>query len=156
MGIFFIVYALCLVVTRPISGKLADRFGSARLLIIGVVCFALSYVALSLAHDMAGFILAAIIGSAGFGCCAPLLQSMALASVPASRRGAASNTAFTGLDLGILVGPIIGGFVVDALMPATQSLAIAYADMWLIMLVPAAGTFAIALWWNFRGRARAS
>ena len=154
MGIFFIVYALCLVVTRPISGKLADRFGPARILLIGVLCFALSYVALSLAHDLAGFVIAAIIGSAGFGCCGPLLQSMALASVPTSRRGAASNTAFTGLDLGMLMGPIIGGLVVDALMPATQSQAVAYSEMWIIMLIPAAGAFVIALWWSFRRRTK--
>ena len=150
MGLFFIVYAPCLVVTRPVSGKLADRFGPARILLIGMLCFALSYVALSLAHDLAGFVIAAIVGSAGFGCCGPLLQSMALASVPASRRGAASNTAFTGLDLGMLMGPIIGGLVVDALVPATQSQAVAYSEMWIIMLIPAAGAFVIALGWSFR------
>lgn len=109
MGVFFIVYAFCLLGTRPLFGSMADRFGAPRMLAVGIAFFAASYVALAVADNLVAFIIAAILGSAGFGCCGPLLQSAALASVPPSRRGAASNTAFTGLDLGMLIGPIIGG-----------------------------------------------
>lgn len=150
MGIFFVVYALCLVITRPVFGKLADRFGTPRMLVCGVICFALSYVALSQAADLAGFLMAAVISSAGFGCCGPLLQSMALASVPEARRGAASNTAFTGLDLGMLIGPVLGGSIVEMMAPIVGSMTQAYSDMWIIMLVPALGTFAIALYWTVK------
>ena len=150
MGIFFVVYALCLVVTRPAFGKLADRFGTPRMLIFGVMFFMASYVMLSFAKDTAGFLVVAVISSAGFGCCGPLLQSMALASVPESRRGAASNTAFTGLDLGMLMGPVIGGTVVELMTPTVGGLTQAYSDMWLIMLIPALGTLAIAIYWTIR------
>lgn len=150
MGIFFVVYALCLVITRPVFGKLADRFGTPRMLVCGVICFALSYVALSQAADLVGFLMAAVISSAGFGCCGPLLQSMALASVPEARRGAASNTAFTGLDLGMLIGPVLGGSIVEMMAPIVGSMTQAYSDMWIIMLVPALGTFAIALYWTVK------
>lgn len=150
MGVFFVVYAICLIVTRPVFGKLADRFGSPRVLMLGIVCFAGSYFLLSRAESIPGFLGAAVVGSAGFGCCGPLLQSMALASVPEARRGAASNTAFTGLDLGVLFGPIIGGFFVEQLTATGSSLANAYADMWLIMLIPAAGAFIIALRWALK------
>lgn len=155
MGIFFVVYALCLVVTRPVLGNLADRLGTPKILVFGIICFAISYIALSVASDLTGFIIAAVISSAGFGCCAPLLQSLALASVPEARRGAASNTAFTGLDLGMLFGPVIGGTVVDALEPSVGGLVFAYSDMWLIMLLPALGTFAIAIhWWRAGSKKR--
>lgn len=148
MGIFFIVYAACLIVTRPAFGKLADRFGSPRILMLGIVCFGASYFLLSQAESMAGFIAAAVVGSAGFGCCGPLLQSMALASVPEARRGAASNTAFTGLDVGALVGPVIGGAFVESLTVRGVDLAAAYSEMWLVMLIPAAFAFIIALRWS--------
>ena len=117
MGVFFIVYSLCLLGTRPLFGSMADRFGAPRVLLVGIAFFAASYVAFAAADNLATFIIAAILGSAGFGCCGPLLQSAALASVPPSRRGAASNTAFTGLDLGMLIGPIIGGMVIEAATP---------------------------------------
>lgn len=141
---FFVVYALCLVFTRPVFGKLADRFGSPRMILFGVCCFAVSYVVLSGAQNMVDFLIVAVIGSAGFGCCAPLLQSMALASVSEDKRGAASSTAFTGLDLGMLIGPVAAGSLVDSLLPVVGDIAAAYSDMWLIMLIPAAGTFVIA------------
>lgn len=152
MGIFFVIYALCLVVTRPVFGKLADRFGSPRMLTIGVICFGASYCLLSLADSLTGFIIAAVVSSAGFGCCGPLLQSMALASVPEARRGAASNTAFTGLDLGMLFGPVIGGTLVEQLTNSGIELSGAYSEMWLIMLIPAAGTFVISIYWQLKNR----
>lgn len=150
MGFFFIVYALCLVITRPITGNLADKFGTPKLVMSGVFFFGASYVLLSMANGLPSLIAAAVVGSAGFGCCAPLLQSFALASVPQSRRGAASNTTFTGLDLGMLLGPIIGGSAIDVLTATTGMQTEAYAIMWLLMLIPAAGTLAISIFWTVR------
>lgn len=148
MGTYFIVYALCLVATRPLFGKLADRFGTPRVLLVGCLFFAASYVMLWQVRDFAGFMGVAVVGSAGFGACAPLIQSMALGSVPVERRGAASNTAFTGLDVGVLIGPATAGFVIEALIPVTGGLVEAYSHMWLVMLVPLAVAFCIILRWN--------
>ena len=152
MGVFFIVYAFCLLGTRPLFGSMADRFGAPRMLAVGIAFFAASYVALAVADNLVAFIIAAILGSAGFGCCGPLLQSAALASVPPSRRGAASNTAFTGLDLGMLIGPIIGGMVIEAATPILGSQPEAYSLMWLAMLIPAVGASLIVLRWNLQRR----
>ena len=154
VGLYFTVYACCLIVTRPLFGKMADRFGSPRVLLVGIVCFALSYIALSVARDMTGLLVAAVIGSAGFGSCAPLVQTLALSSVPVERRGAASNTAFTGLDLGMLTGPPTGGLVAEALLPAAGNLADAYSAMWIVMLIPAACAFALVVYWNARASRR--
>ena len=151
IGLYFTVYALCLVVTRPVLGNLADRFGSPRVLVMGILFFAASYVALSIASDMGGLLVAAVLGSAGFGCCAPLIQTLGLSSVPPERRGAASNTVFTGLDVGMLLGPVLGGNIIEALVPLLGGEVAAYSAMWIIMLLPAAGTLAIVMYWNFRG-----
>ncbi|MCI9129226.1 MAG: MFS transporter [Eggerthellaceae bacterium] len=150
MGFFFVIYALCLLVTRPVTGSLADRFGTPALLVTGTICFGASYILLSVANGPVGFIAAAVAGSAGFGCCAPLLQSFALSSVPESRRGAASNTTFTGLDLGMLFGPLIGGVVIDSLSLTVGMQVEAYSLMWLVMLIPAVGTLAISAYWCVR------
>ena len=152
IGLYFTVYALCLVVTRPTLGKLADRFGPPRILVVGLMFFAASYIALSIATDMPGLLVAAVLGSAGFGCCAPLIQTLGLSSVEPERRGAASNTVFTGMDFGMLLGPVIGGNVIEALVPVLGGEIAAYSAMWIVMLVPAAGTLAIVLYWNFKKR----
>lgn len=147
MGFYFVVYAACLLATRPLFGNFADRVGSPKVIFAGIVFFAASFIVLSQARDITGFIVAAVVGSAGFGCCAPLLQSMALGSVPDERRGAASNTTFTGVDLGTLFGPVLGGLFVEAIDSVTGSELIAYADMWLIMLIPIAVALCIILYW---------
>lgn len=150
MGTYFVVYALCLVATRPLFGKLADRFGAPPVLLVGCVFFAVSYVMLWQVRDFAGLMAVAVVGSAGFGACAPLIQSMALGSVPPERRGAASNTAFTGLDLGMLIGPATAGFAIEALVPVAGGVVEAYSAMWLVMLAPLAVAFAVILYWNIR------
>ena len=99
---------------------------------------------------MSGLLVAAVFGSAGFGACAPLVQTLALSSTPPERRGAASNTAFTGLDLGMLIGPVVGGNVAEALVGVTGSLVGAYSLMWIVMLVP----LACAFHWNVKMRKR--
>ena len=49
-----------------------------------------------------------------------------------------------------MAGPLIGGAVVESLALSLGSQVSAYSSMWLIMLVPAMGTLAIALFWCFR------
>lgn len=151
MGTYFVVYALCLVGTRPLFGKMADRFGAPRVLLVGVLFFAASYVMLWQVRDFAGIIAVAVVASAGFGACAPLIQSMALGSVPVERRGAAANTSFTGMDVGMLVGPATAGFAIEALVPVVGGQIEAYSCMWLVMLAPLAIAFAVIVYWNVKG-----
>ena len=150
IGMYFTVYALCLLATRPLFGKMADRWGAERVLLFGVMCFAASYIVLFTVHDFARLIVSGIIGSAGFGACAPLIQSLALSSVPIERRGAASNTAFTGMDVGMLLGPVIGGTTIELLEPIAGSLVQSYATMWLVMLVPVAVACVVIVRWNIK------
>ena len=156
MGIFFMVYAACLLGTRPAFGTLADKLSTPRMLVVGVLFFGASYLTLSQADSLPMFIAAAVLGSAGFGCCAPLLQSYALAAVSESKRGAASNTTFTGLDLGMLIGPTLGGFVTESMIAVSGTLAGAYSTMWLVMMIPAAGTMAISVYWILSGRRKSA
>lgn len=150
MGTYFVVYALCLVATRPLFGKMADRFGAPRVLLVGVLFFAASYLMLWQVRDFPGMLAVAVVSSAGFGACAPLIQSMALGSVPPERRGAASNTAFTGMDVGMLVGPATAGFAIENLEPLVGSQVAAYSCMWLVMLIPLSIAFGAIIRWNLK------
>lgn len=150
LGLYFVVYALCLLVTRPLYGRLADTFGAERVLVPGVLCFAASYLMLSNITDFAGLMAVAVVAACGFGACMPLVQSIAMSSVDASRRGAASNTIFTGMDAGTLVGPLLAGFTIEALTPIVGGEVAAYSDMWLVMLLPQAAALAVIVFWNFR------
>ena len=150
LGMYFVVYALCLLVTRPIYGRLADTFGAERVLVPGVIAFAISYIMLAHATNFGELMGVAAVGALGFGACMPLVQSLAMASVPTERRGAASNTIFTGMDIGMLVGPFFAGSAIEMLQPITGSLLSAYSHMWYVMLIPMGIAFLIIIWWNIK------
>ena len=150
IGAYFVVYAVCLLATRPLFGNLADHVGAQKVLIPGLACFALSYIMLANITDFFGLMAVAVVAAAGFGACVPLVQSLAMSSVDGSRRGAASNTTYTGMDVGSLCGPAVAGMAIEALEPSAGSLLAAYSQMWYVMLIPMAFALAIIVYWNVR------
>lgn len=145
IGLYFTVYAGCLLITRPLFGRLADRLGTTTLVIPGCLCFAASFVLLSRAQTLPDFLLAAAVGACGFGVVTPLLQSEVFRRVGEERRGSAANTNYLGIDLGQLLGPWLGGHAVEALEAAGAPEVDAYADLWLVMLAPIAAGLAVYL-----------
>ena len=150
IGAYFVVYAVCLLATRPLFGNLADHVGAQKVLVPGLACFALSYIMLANITDFFGLMVVAVVAAAGFGACVPLVQSLAMSSVDGSRRGAASNTTYTGMDVGSLCGPAVAGMAIEALEPSAGSLLAAYSQMWYVMLIPMAFALAIIVYWNVR------
>ena len=138
IGLYFTVYALCLVATRPLFGRLADTFGTARVLVPALLCFMASYLLVSRASGLAGFLLAAVVAACGFGVCVPLVQALVFKCVPASQRGSASNTCYVGMDVGNLVGPYLAGHAVEAMAAHGIPQVEAYANMWVLLVVPVA------------------
>lgn len=136
IGWFFTVYALCLLATRPVFGGLADRYGAGKIIPIGLVFFGASLVIIWHATSFYVYIAAALIGAFGYGAVSPLLQSLSIQCAPRDERGAASNTYYIGLDLGYLIGPVLGGLIVDVLCGYGFGELQAYSSMYLIMLVP--------------------
>jgi predicted MFS family arabinose efflux permease len=53
----------------------------------------------------------AVIAALGVGATQPAIQAMCIQSVAPIKRGVASNTIFTGMDLGLFAGPLLGSVV---------------------------------------------
>ena len=136
IGLYFTVYALCLLVTRPLFGHLSDKYGTTKVAVPAMCCFAASFIIVSRSSSLAGFVAAALVAGCGFGATTPLMQSLMFKCVPHTYRGAGSNTTYTGQDAGQLLGPFLAGVVIDALVPVTGSEVAAYSTMWLVMLIP--------------------
>ena len=127
IGYYFTVFAGCMLVTRPMVGKLTDRFGIVKMIIPSLCCFAASFFIISYARSLPAFLLAAFVASFGYGTSVPALQTLSMKCVPPEQRGAGSSTNYIGTDLGSLVGPIIAGKIVEMT---------GYSSMWRIMTVP--------------------
>jgi MFS family permease len=127
IGYFFTVYAVTMIFTRPSIGKLADRFGTVKVMLPSLVFFAFSFMLISFSHTLFMFLLSGFISAFGYGGCQPAIQAVAMRSVPKERRGAASCTSYIGNDMGNLVGPTVAGFVIQNF---------GYVSMWRIMIAP--------------------
>ncbi len=125
---FFTVYALTCLVTRPIAGKLIDKYGFVRVGVPAIGFLAVSLYLIGIAPNTFVLLLAAFINAFGFGIAQPALQSLCMRSVPAERRGSASSTNYIAVDGATLVAPIVMGRVAKALGYVPT--------MWIVMTIP--------------------
>lgn len=115
IGSFFIVYAFALLVTRTFSGKAADRIGTTKVVVPGMVLLILALMILMEAHSLNLFLIAAVLYGLGFGSIQPVLNALVITLAPAERRGTANATFLAGLDMGVGLGAIGWGAVAQQL-----------------------------------------
>ncbi|WP_087508195.1 MFS transporter [Cellulomonas iranensis] len=153
IGLFFTAYALCVLVSRPVAGRIADRFGLTTVILPGMAVFAASFVLLAHARTLGAFLVAGAVSAFGYGVCQPAIQTMSLMSVDKARRGVAGNTSYIGVDLGYLVMPVVAGAVVSAAGRHGADVAQSYSTMFLTLVVPVVLGMVVFL---VRGRRRAT
>ncbi|MCZ4500908.1 MAG: drug resistance transporter, EmrB/QacA subfamily [Marmoricola sp.] len=108
-------YLLAYAVPVLITGRLGDRFGQKRLYMIGLVVFTLSSLWCGLTGTVEGLIIARVFQ--GFGASMMTPQTMAIITriFPAQRRGQAMALWGATAGVALLVGPLLGGVLVDGL-----------------------------------------
>lgn len=136
IGLFFTAYAVCVLFSRPFSGRLADKYGLAKMLVPGIFIFALSFILISYARSLPMFLLAGAVSAFGYGICQPIIQTLCMKLVQKERRGIAGNTFYIGVDLGYLVTPIIAGAIVTYVQQEGGSLVEGYSLMYQMMVIP--------------------
>jgi len=125
-GIFFIIYAIGLAISRVFSGKIFDRFGPEKISFVGLTSLIIGLIILAIFKSYAGFIIAAFILGIGFGITFPTFQAMINHTVPVHQRGAANSTFFTAVDLGIGLGAVITGLLSGYISLTTTFLIFAF------------------------------
>ncbi len=136
IGLYFTVYAVFLLVSRPLSGKLIDKYGYGKVLVPGLLCFAISFVIIGLSRELTGFLIAATVNAFGYGVCFPAIQSLGMRCASRNRRGAAASTSFLGSDCSMLVGPVLAGLVVDGISKTDLGKVQGFSVMFCIMTIP--------------------
>lgn len=136
IGFFFTVYAVSILLLRPLTGGLADKFGYGFVLVPSMTCFAGTFILFSITHSMSTIILAALFAAIGYGVFQPTAQAMGIRSVPPEKRGVGSNTIFLGIDVGQFLGSWIAGILVKKSVQSGVSEVQAYAGMYRNMIIP--------------------
>lgn len=111
IGLFFTVYAISMLVSRPFLGKLIDRKGFGAGVWPGVILIPIALLLLSISNNLTLFLICAVLYGIGIGAVQSSLQTMAILNVSKDRTGAANATFFTGFDGGIGIGAVLAGLL---------------------------------------------
>lgn len=107
--IYFLLYALFLLISRSFSGRLYDRYGHIIVFLPGtLMIFVAMLLLMWLPNAMALFIAASLYGL-GFGSIQPALQAWAVNNAAKERKGMATATYYSFFDLGIGTGALAFG-----------------------------------------------
>lgn len=108
-------YLLAYAVPLLITGRLGDRFGPRRIYLFGLATFTLSSLACGLSHSIELLIAARVFQGLGASLMTP--QTMAVITRIFAPRERGSAMAIWGVTAGAatLIGPILGGFLLDGL-----------------------------------------
>lgn len=109
-GAFFLAYAATLALSRPISGKLSDRYGETFIIVPGLVITIFAMLALGFSNDLFGVLVSAVLYGIGFGSAQPALQAATIRLARPDRKGVANASLLTATDLGIGLGAIMLGW----------------------------------------------
>jgi len=135
-GYWFGLYAFCLLIVRPVAGPLSDRISRRAVIIPGLFLNFAGSVLLMLADSPAWLMAAAVVGGLGTGAAQPALMTVAVDQTSPQRRGQSMAQYQSFYDLGIGLGALLLGALLDlveqnfSLMYAASA-AVALGGLWI-------------------------
>ncbi|MEE0509881.1 MAG: MFS transporter [Peptococcaceae bacterium] len=125
-GIFFIIYAIGLIIVRLFIGSVVDHFGATIAILPSFLCLALALFLLSQLNSISMLLLSGFLYGVGYGGSQSTLQSLAVMNAPSTRYGAANGTFFVGFDFGYGIGALLAGILSNL---------IGYSNMYLVLIL---------------------
>jgi EmrB/QacA subfamily drug resistance transporter len=130
-------YLLSYAVPLLITGRLGDRFGPKNIYLLGLVLFTGSSLWCGFTGDIRQLIAARVVQGLGASLMAPQTMAVVTRIFPATSRGQAMGMWGAVAGVAMLVGPIVGGVLVDAL-----------GWEWIFFINVPIGVIAFALAWR--------
>lgn len=140
-GLFFTAYTLASIGIRFVSGKVADRFGRIKVMLVGLFIILLSLLLLGVGDSISGLIIGACVYGIGTGILSPALNAWTIDLSLPQYRGKAMATMYIALEVGIGGGALLAGYIYHDFIHRIPG--IMYGNAVIIFLA-----FLYVLYWN--------
>jgi len=109
----FSIYAVFYAVSVPLLGKLSDLFGYKRIYTFSMGLFVLGSMLSALSPTLSFLVISRVIQAVGAGGLFPVAQAVVGSVYPKEEQGKALGFVFGFYALGSIIGPNLGGFIVE-------------------------------------------
>jgi len=110
-GLFFAAYTLASIGIRFISGKIADKHGRIKVMIVGLFTISFALLLIGFGDSIQGLILGACVYGIGTGILSPALNAWTIDLSLPQFRGKAVATMYIALEIGIGSGALLAGYI---------------------------------------------
>lgn len=110
-----ISYVLTLALFMPVSGFLADKFGTRKIFILSLILFSLGSLFCALSHNLDQMVVSRVIQGLGGALMTPVGKLALIKAFNKSELLKAMNFATIPALIGPVLGPLVGGYLVDYL-----------------------------------------
>ncbi|TDU04965.1 putative MFS family arabinose efflux permease [Streptomyces sp. 846.5] len=136
----FTLFALAALVALPLAGRGIDRYGARPVLVAGAVTAAAGALAFGHASGSGHILMSAFLFGAGVAAVQPALATMIVRCSTRETRAHAFALQFTLVNLGMGIGALIGGQIVDVSRPASLTLLFTVEAIMFLVLAAVTGT----------------
>ena len=112
-SLYLTALAIVILVTRPLSGKLADRIGYRRVFMPCLILIAVGLALLATGSTRPSLVASAAFFGVGFGTAYPVFVAYVMRDVYAARRGAAFGAILAAFDTGVGTGSTTAGWLIQ-------------------------------------------
>ncbi len=112
-SLFFLTWAAAMLVIRLFAGRAHDRYGDNAVIPLALVSMASGLGLVAVASELWHFIVAGILGGLGHGVVVPSLQAISIRRTTAARIPVTTATYYLAIDIGVALGPVALGFMVQ-------------------------------------------
>lgn len=114
VAVYFTLYSVCLVVLRPLAGKLLDQKGVYLILVPSIVFAALEMFFVGIGYSLSVILIGSVCKALGQGIGIPSMQAHAVKQMDKAHAGVATSTIMIGQNVGNALAPIAGSFFVTS------------------------------------------
>lgn len=111
MGLLIAAFSLTQLLFSPLAGRLADSFGRKKMIVIGMLVFALSEALFGIAHHSALLFASRMLGGVSAAMIMPAVMAYAADVTTPEQRAAGMGYINAAITTGFIIGPGIGGYI---------------------------------------------